>query len=86
VDFAAIVVDALRLTLWLVAPALGACLLTSLLMSVVQTASQANDASVGFVPKLLAVGLTLFLTRDILAHELTGFSARVIAEMARLGQ
>ncbi|HEX4352464.1 MAG TPA: flagellar biosynthetic protein FliQ [Polyangiales bacterium] len=84
-DFAALVVDALRLTLWLVAPALGACLVTSIVMSIVQTASQANDASVGFVPKLLAVGVTLFLTRDLLARELTGFSLRVISEMARLG-
>jgi flagellar biosynthetic protein FliQ len=85
VDFAAIVVDALRLTLVLAAPALGACLLTSLLMSVVQTAGQTNDASLGFVPKLLAVGFALFLSRDFLTHELTGFSARVVSEMARLG-
>ena len=86
-DLAAIIVDALRLVLWLTAPALGACVLVSLLMSVFQAATQAqgNDASLGFVPKLFAVSLALFLSRDFLAHELIGFSSRVWLDMARIG-
>jgi flagellar biosynthetic protein FliQ len=85
VDLAAIVVDALRLVLWLTAPALGACVIVSLLMGVFQTATQANDASLGFVPKLFAVAFALFLSRDFLTHELIGFSSRVWLDMARIG-
>jgi flagellar biosynthetic protein FliQ len=77
--------DALQLVLWLAAPALGACLLVSLLMSAVSAATQANDPSLGFVPKWLAVLLALFLSRDFLAHQLVGFSSRVLQNMARLG-
>jgi flagellar biosynthesis protein FliQ len=85
VDLAALVIDALRLALWLSAPALGACVVVSVLMSVVQTATQANDASLGFVPKLLAVSFALFLSRDFLTQQLVGFSSRVLREMAQLG-
>jgi flagellar biosynthesis protein FliQ len=85
VDLAAIVLDALRLVLMLSAPALAACLLASVLMSVVQTSTQAHDASLGFVPKLLAVGCALFLSRDYLAHQLLGFSSRLLHDMALLG-
>lgn len=77
--------DALQLVLWLAAPALGACLLVSLLTSALSAATQANDPSLGFVPKLFAVLLALFLSRDFLAQQLVGFSSRVLQDMARLG-
>jgi flagellar biosynthetic protein FliQ len=85
VDLAAIVIDALRLALMLTAPALGACVLASVLMSIVQTSTQAHDASLGFVPKLFAVSFALFLSRDYLTHQLVGFSSRVLHDMAQLG-
>jgi len=77
--------EALQLVLWLAAPALGACLLVSMLMSALSAATQANDPSLSFVPKWLAVLLALFLSRDFLAHEVLGFSSRMLQDMARLG-
>jgi flagellar biosynthetic protein FliQ len=86
VDFSAIVADALRLSLWLAAPALGACLLAALLTSLLQAATQASDPALGFVPRWLAVLLALFLSRAFLSQELLGFSTRIMGEMARLGR
>jgi flagellar biosynthetic protein FliQ len=84
-DATAMLIDALQLVLWLAAPALVACVLVSVLMSVLQTATQASDPSLGFVPKWFAVALALFLSRDFFAHEMVGFSSRMLQDMARLG-
>ena len=78
-------VEALQLVLRLIAPVLVACLAAAVLTSVLQAATQANDASLSFVPRWLAVALALYLSGDFVAHELLGFSTRMFAAMARLG-
>ena len=82
----AIVLDALRLALWLSAPALGACFVLALITGFFQSASSSGDPSLGFVPKLLAVGAALWLERGFLSEQLLSFSSRMLHEMARLGQ
>jgi flagellar biosynthetic protein FliQ len=84
-DPTAMLIEALQLVLWLAAPALVACLLVAVLMNVLQTATQASDPSLGFVPKWFAVLLALFLSREFVAHEMLGFSSRMLQSMARLG-
>jgi flagellar biosynthesis protein FliQ len=86
VDLPTLVLDALRLALWLSAPALGACFVLALITGFFQSASASSDPSLGFVPKLLAVGAALWLERGFLSAHMLEFSARMLREMARLGQ
>jgi flagellar biosynthesis protein FliQ len=86
VDLSQAMVDALRLALWLTAPALAACVVAAFFSSLVQASTQTHDPSVGFVPKWLIVLFALFLSRTFLADGLLSFSSRVLREMAQLGR
>lgn len=85
-DLPAIVLDALRLALWLSAPALAACFVLALITGFFQSATASSDPSLGFVPKVLAVGAALWFSRAFLSAHMLEFSSRVLREMARLGQ
>ncbi|MGP1675550.1 MAG: flagellar biosynthesis protein FliQ [Burkholderiales bacterium] len=52
---------ALQVTLLLSAPPLLAALLTGLLVSVFQAATQINELTLSFIPKLLAIFIVLVL-------------------------
>jgi flagellar biosynthetic protein FliQ len=84
VDLAALLVEALQLTLWLAAPALVACLCVAVLTSVLQGSLQASDPSIGFVPKLFAVGGTLWVSHSYLAERLSAFAGKLLGVMAQL--
>jgi flagellar biosynthetic protein FliQ len=58
----AIVVQALQVMLLASAPALGAALVTGLVVSVLQAATQINEMTLAFIPKLVAVFVALALT------------------------
>lgn len=53
--------QALQVTLLLAAPPLLAALLTGLLVSVFQAATQINEMTLSFIPKLLAIFVVLVL-------------------------
>ena len=53
--------QALQVTLLLAAPPLLAALLTGLLVSVFQAATQINEMTLSFIPKLLAIFIVLVL-------------------------
>ncbi|MDH5675412.1 MAG: flagellar biosynthetic protein FliQ [Myxococcales bacterium] len=75
--------EALALSLWLSAPVLGACLVMGLLSGLLQGATQVQDASLGFVPKLAAAAAALLLGGGWMAHQLVSFTT---ALWARLGE
>ena len=52
---------ALQVTLLMAAPPLLAALLTGLLVSVFQAATQINEVTLSFIPKLLAIFVVLIL-------------------------
>lgn len=53
--------QALEITLLVSAPMLGAALVTGLLVSVFQAATQINEMTLSFIPKLLVLVLVLVL-------------------------
>ena len=53
--------EAMKLTLLLSAPLLLVALVTGLLISLFQAATQINEATLSFIPKLLAVFATLVI-------------------------
>jgi len=79
---------ALQLTnemLWtailIAAPPIGLSLLVGLVISVVQVATQVQEMSLTFVPKILTVALTLIALGGWMLQELVRFSTRVIASI-----
>jgi|HubBroStandDraft_6_1064221.scaffolds.fasta_scaffold402868_2 flagellar biosynthetic protein FliQ len=53
----ALVADLFRTMLLVVGPVLGAALVAGVLVGIVQTATQINDASIGFLVKVIALVL-----------------------------
>lgn len=53
--------QAMEITLMISAPLLLAALITGLLISVFQAATQINEMTLSFIPKLLAIFITLAL-------------------------
>jgi flagellar biosynthetic protein FliQ len=82
VDLASIAADALRLVLALALPALIASFALSVLLSFFDVATQGQDASLSFVPRLLAVALVLFVGREFLSTELVQFAASVVHDIS----
>jgi flagellar biosynthesis protein FliQ len=79
-------VDALHLVLVLAAPAVLACFAVGLGAGFFQSATQANDPSVGFVPKLFAVGAVVLASRELMGHELMRFSTQLLHHIATVAR
>ena len=79
-----LLVEALQLALWLATPALLACIAIAAITSVVQGRLQAGDPSIGFVPKLVAVLGTLWVTHGYLSERLSAFAGKLFQAMAQL--
>jgi flagellar biosynthesis protein FliQ len=76
--------DAISLALALVLPALVACFVVGLALAFFEVMTQGQDASLGFVPRLLAVGVTVFLSAGFISAELVQFTERVFRNIALL--
>ena len=59
------------------APVLGATLLVGLLISVLQVATQVQEMSLTFIPKLVTAALMLILFGPWILRQLAGFSTRL---------
>ena len=66
--------EGLLLALLVSGPPLLASVLVGLVMGVVQGATQIHDQAVGFVPKLVAVALTLLMLGPVLGAQLVRFT------------
>ena len=68
------VVHALELGLMLVLPSLLASMFAGFASAALQAVTGISDAALSFVPKLLAVGLTLLLTGAWMMERLSAFT------------
>lgn len=66
-------------------PLLLAGLVVGVAISLVQAATQVQEASLVFVPKLLAVSGTFWLTAPWIGEKLIRFCHEVFAQMAQTG-
>ena len=69
----------LWLAFWIVLPIMGALLVTSLLMSVFQAATQILEPTLSFVPKLLVLVLVLALLGSWMGGRLIEFARQMLA-------
>ena len=77
--------QALWLTLELAGPPLLAMLVIGLVISVVQALTQIQEATLAFVPKLLAMGLVLVLLAPFMGGALRGFSGQLFDRIVAVG-
>ncbi len=70
---------------WLALPLLGVGLLVGLAVAVVQAATQIQESSLTFVPKLAATAATLVFAGSWAIDRLAGFTAWVMEELAHVG-
>jgi flagellar biosynthetic protein FliQ len=66
--------ESLTLTALLAAPLLLVTLITGVLVGVLQAATQINEMTLSFIPKLLALVLTLLLTGPWMLQLITGYT------------
>lgn len=68
---------ALELTLMVSAPLFAAALITGLVVSIFQAATQINEMTLSFVPKLLAAFITLVVAGPWMLTKLTDYITRL---------
>ena len=70
--------QAVEVTLMLAAPLFLAALITGLTVSIFQAATQINEMTLSFVPKLVAIFLTLVFLGPSMITLITDFASRLI--------
>ena len=70
--------DALWMTVLLAGPLFAAALAVGLLIGIFQAATQIQEMTLSFIPKLLALVVTLFIGGPWMIQVLTTFSKRLI--------
>lgn len=72
-------------TLVVAAPVLGAALLVGLAISVLQVATQLQEMTLSYVPKMLATVLMLIALGPWMIHRITQFAISMIRLIPQLG-
>ena len=78
--------EALLLILKLGGPPLAVALLVGLLMSLLQAVTQINEATLAFVPKVLAIGLALMLAGGFMLEQLADFTRLLFDRIVAAGR
>ena len=76
--------QAMEVTILLAAPILLVSLAIGLLIATFQAATQINEMTLSFVPKLMAVAAVLMAAGPWLLRQLTGFTQRLIENIPYL--
>ena len=76
--------QALELTLLVSAPLFIAALVTGLIISIFQAATQINEQTLSFVPKLIATFITLVLAGPWMITMLTEFIRRLFESIPQI--
>lgn len=82
---AAIIHDCLIVTMKLTFPILGIALVVGLLISFIQAITQINEATLAFLPKVMAIGLGLMMFGPLMAATLANFSHRIFDQIVAIG-
>jgi flagellar biosynthetic protein FliQ len=85
IDVAALMHDCLIVTMKLSFPLLGVALVVGLLVSFVQAITQINEATLAFLPKVMAIGIALMMLGPFLSATLSSFSHRVFDRIVVIG-
>ncbi len=75
---------ALRITALLAGPILGAALVIGLLVAMFQAATQINEMTLTFIPKLLIIAVVLIITGPWMLHLLVDYTQGLIESIPYL--
>ncbi|MCC6748497.1 MAG: flagellar biosynthetic protein FliQ [Deltaproteobacteria bacterium] len=70
---------------WVALPILAVGLVIGVLVAIFQAATQIQEASLAFIPKLVGVGAALLLFGGYILDRLTGFTVALISSFANFG-
>ena len=73
--------DALTMTVMIAAPMLVSALAVGLLVGMFQAATQVNEMTLSFIPKLLVLVLVLFITGPWILSSMLVFTKTLISEV-----
>lgn len=76
-----LLVDLLWTALLITAPLLAVTLVVGLAISILQVVTQVQEASLTFIPKMIAAVLVLIMCGPWMLKRLVGFAANVIASI-----
>jgi flagellar biosynthetic protein FliQ len=85
-DVGAVLQRALTTTLLVGGPIVLISMVVGLVISIFQAATQINEATLTFVPKLLVVALVLLLLGPAMAGQLTDFTRYIFETAAQAGR
>jgi flagellar biosynthetic protein FliQ len=77
--------DCMLVIMKLAGPILCSALVVGLVVSFVQAITQINEATLAFVPKLAAIGLTLLMLGSYMMQQLSTFSHEVFDRIVVIG-
>jgi flagellar biosynthetic protein FliQ len=84
-EVAGLIHDCMVVTMKLGFPILGVALVVGLLVSFVQAITQINEATLAFLPKLLAIGLAVMVFGPFMATTLSSFTHRIFDRIVAIG-
>jgi flagellar biosynthetic protein FliQ len=84
-EVAGLIHDCMIVTMKLSFPVLGVALVAGLLVSFIQAVTQINEATLAFLPKIIAIGLALVVLGPFMAATLAGFSHRIFDRIVAIG-
>jgi flagellar biosynthetic protein FliQ len=84
-DIGALIHEGLIVAMKLSFPILGIALVVGLLVSFLQAITQINEATLAFLPKVLAIGVALVLLGSFMTTTLNAFSHRVFDRIVTVG-
>lgn len=73
--------EAVRLTLLLSAPLLGVGLIVGLVIAILQATTQVQEMTLTFVPKIVAVLLSLLVSAPWMLDKMTAFINQIISNI-----
>lgn len=78
--------EALIVSLLVGAPILGVTLVVGIVVSIIQAATQVNEMTLTFVPKLIGVFVAMLIFGPWMMETLLNFSSGLFANMANYGR
>lgn len=83
-DIVSVLKDALVTALTMAAPFLAVSVGIGILVSVIQAATQIHEQNIGFVFKILAIGVALMVLSSWLIAKITAFTTQIFTGIANL--
>lgn len=79
-----LVLEALLAWMWMAGPMLLAALIVGVVVGILQAATQINEASISFLTKLIAIGVTLVALGSWSGQQLVEYTQRTISSIAEV--